>query len=111
MVDYKNKIYCIVKEMFSTLDSLHPDNRVIFDQYLATWLFLDLDALLRSTRPLPDNERIDPELSRITAVYTASEEARLEHNMKAVSYYLDTAGTVTLVTGPGRIERVHLFYV
>lgn len=97
--------------MFKILDDLHPDNRGILDEYINTWPFLHLDALLRSTRPILDDEQVHPELSNLTDKYTTSEETRLENNMKAVAYHLDTAATVTLVTGPGRIERVNLFLV
>jgi hypothetical protein len=83
-----------------------PANRRPVLEYLCHYSFTRIELLLRSTsRPEP-NISEDHALHKLMDVYTSSEESRLEQNLEAFGYEIDTAATVGLVTGPGRIERV-----
>ncbi|KJA15486.1 hypothetical protein HYPSUDRAFT_58773 [Hypholoma sublateritium FD-334 SS-4] len=104
---YKNKIYSLIQTMFQTLEHVHSSNKRAVDEYLCQRVFWRIELLLRATRSINPNIMSDsPDLIRMTESYAASEEEKLTRNLEGVGYYLDTATTVTLVTGEGRIERV-----
>lgn len=96
----------LVQKMYRILEQVLPANRRMADEYLSDYSFDRLELLLRSTQSLSDTSQIDPNLSRVIEAYVASEEARLDLNLQSVAYEIDTAATVSLVTGPGRIEKV-----
>lgn len=103
---YKNKIYSLVQTMFQTLEHVLPSNRRTVDEYLFHESFWRIELLLRSTRSVNSKVMQDPDLLRITELYAAQEEERIDENLRNVRYELDTSATVSLVTGEGRIERV-----
>jgi hypothetical protein len=103
---YKNQIYGVVQTMFQVLEHVLPSNRRAIDEYLFHASFWRIELLLRSTRSIGWKVMADPDLARITEVYSGKEEERIEVNLKDVGYELDTPATVALVTGEGRIERV-----
>ncbi len=92
--------------MHRDLEAVQPYNRFIVDWYLDLDCFRTIEQLLRSTKTVDENERLDSDLAKLTDVYTRSEEERLEKNLKSVGYNIDSPATVSLITGAGRIERV-----
>ncbi|KAK0194918.1 hypothetical protein F5146DRAFT_924474 [Armillaria mellea] len=102
---YKKKINMIISKMYSTFPEVLPGNRETAALYLQHDAIYKVDKLLRSTRDLPMNAMKSTELRRLTEAYTRSEEDRLMHNLADVSYDIDIKCTVSLITGPGRIER------
>ncbi|KDR67823.1 hypothetical protein GALMADRAFT_129997 [Galerina marginata CBS 339.88] len=102
---YKNKIYSLVQTMFQTLEHVLPSNRRAVDEYLFHASFWRIELLLRSTRSVNPKIMQDPDLTRITELYSSAEEERINTNLQDVNYELDTPATVSLITGEGRIER------
>ncbi|CAA7260803.1 unnamed protein product [Cyclocybe aegerita] len=102
---YKNKIYGLVQTMFQTLEHILPSNRRVVDEYLFHPSFWHIELLLRSTQSSSSKILSDPDLARITEMYTVVEEERLDMTLQDVNYELDTTATVSLITGEGRIER------
>ncbi|KAJ3851314.1 hypothetical protein EV368DRAFT_65857 [Lentinula lateritia] len=113
---YKDKIHAVIHEMFKVIDynthTVLPNNKYNLpancskiDQYLKFGMFYRIDLLLCSLRPLGNNNINDVRLEQIIDTYSSSEEKRLEENLECVAYDIDTPATVTLVTGPERIER------
>lgn len=78
-------------------------NRVIVDAYLSDQVFVQLDLLVRSVTPTVNH---DAELEHRMSPYVSQEEARMEQNLEAVAFDIDDENTLSLIMGPGRIERV-----
>ncbi|SJK96921.1 uncharacterized protein ARMOST_00170 [Armillaria ostoyae] len=102
---YKKRIHIILSTMYTTFPHVLSANREATAQYLQHDAIYQVDRLLRSTRDIPSNALESSELRRLTEAYTQSEEARLMRNLADVLYDIDTKSTVSLITGPGRIER------
>lgn len=62
-----------------------------------------MDLLVRSVVAPVNN---DPELERRMLPYVQQEEQRMERSLLDVAYDIDDQNTLSLITGPGRIERV-----
>ncbi|TFK69486.1 hypothetical protein BDN72DRAFT_819995 [Pluteus cervinus] len=101
---YRTKIYLQVQKMFKLLVHLMPSNRSLVEEYLKSLPLVRLEHILRSTKSA-EGTKHDPELSNLINYFDAMEEERLTKNLVSVAYELDSAETVSLVTGPGRIER------
>lgn len=108
---YKTKIYRLVKEMHGVIvhEKIRGPNRAFANEYLANKAFNRLELMLRSTKSLPESTQRDPRISELTQHFSRLEEERLKRRLKRVSYVIDTPDTVSLLTGPGRIERVSLY--
>lgn len=78
-------------------------NRVVVDAYFSDPVFLKLDLLIRSVVPTVNH---DTELERRMSSYVEQEEHRMERNLTDVEFDIDDQNTLSLITGPGRIERV-----
>jgi hypothetical protein len=100
---YQNKICGVLQAMLGTLGSVLHSNRVLADGYLADATFTKIDLLLRSVAPTTN---YDLDLDQKMQPYVLEEENRLEQNLRSVAWEIDDANTLSLVTGPGRIERV-----
>jgi hypothetical protein len=87
-----------------------PENRQALDQYLSDQTFGRIELLLRSTRSLSHSIPADRCLSQATEAYTKLEEERLEEALSRMAYDIDTPEVVSLITGPGRIERVSIAF-
>ena len=92
--------------MFQMLEYVLPSNRRAVDEYLFHPSFWRIELLLRSTRSVNPKTLQDPDLTRMTELYSTAEEERIDGNLRDVAYELDTPATVSLITGEGRIERV-----
>ncbi|KAF5346696.1 hypothetical protein D9756_010366 [Leucocoprinus leucothites] len=104
LADYKNRIILILQEMDRLHHDILADNKRLTDLYLLDSI-LAIHLVLKSTNVGRGHDFITPELISITREYTTVEEERLRLNLESIGYDLDTPGTVTLITGPGRIER------
>ncbi|KAF5348142.1 hypothetical protein D9756_010780 [Leucocoprinus leucothites] len=107
--DYKNRIIMILQEM----DRLHHDtlaeNQRLVDLYLSDSTILSTHLVLKSTKAERKySDSVAPELLSTTREYTKVEEDRLDQNLGNIGYDLDSPGTVMLIAGRGRIERVIL---
>ena len=95
------KIYRIVRDMFALKPWIHPENRPMVDKYLdEMWLPLMLSVM--GLQPLPLNEK----MQRRFKEYVDAEEQRLKRNLETVRYRIDDLTTLSIVTGPGQIEKV-----
>lgn len=106
LADYKNKIFLILQEM----NELHhqkvlKENRYHVDNYLRHYAIAGVELVLRSTKAT-NEYNLCPELDALTEAHASAEEERLRKNLENIHYDMDSASTVTLITGPGRIERV-----
>jgi hypothetical protein len=97
-----------VRKLLILCSSNLPANRYKMDEYMNSEPFTRIDILLRSLQSL-ESHSSDSKLKQIIDAYSFSEETRLQENLESVAYDIDTPGTVALVTGPGRIERVSTF--
>ncbi|KAG6905493.1 hypothetical protein DXG01_002381, partial [Tephrocybe rancida] len=104
--DYTEKIYRLLLKIHNLRDKIRPDNLTALDLYLDEWCFYRLELLLRSTTKA--ETPITPELAKLRDDFCAAEELRLKNNLETIGYNIDSPGTVSLVTGPGRIERHHI---
>ncbi|KAK7043094.1 hypothetical protein VNI00_008448 [Paramarasmius palmivorus] len=102
---YKHHIYRLVQDMIKCARRTLPENRRVVDQYLAHQNFDRIELLLRSTRSLSHTFTADRYLSEAIDTYTNAEQKRLERALEHMAYEIDTPEVVSLVTGPGRIER------
>lgn len=96
---YRDKIEQLLEKMVRS--KVHPANRVIVDEYLdETWH--PVTELVESFAAEQPTEtfwaRFQP--------YIKSEEERLEKKLESLHYHIDASDTLTLVLGPGRIEKV-----
>jgi len=100
---YQNKICGLLMTISIDLKRVLHTNRVIVDAYFSDPVFLKLDLLIRSVVPTVNH---DAELERRMSAYVQQEEHRMEQNLEAVEFDIDDQNTLSLITGPGRIERV-----
>ncbi len=92
--------------MYKTCPRVLPANRDAVITYLRHETIFQIDKLLQSTHDPPPNAYKSMELLRLTQEFIAIREQRLQDNLEAVLYDIDAENTVSLLTGPGRIERV-----
>ena len=84
-----------------------PCNIAYITDYLDGPAFRSLDTVLRSTQPLVgEHDATDRKLASLVSEFDKDLEDRLLSNLKDLKYDLLSVDKVTLVTGPGRIERV-----
>ncbi|KAG6840654.1 hypothetical protein C0991_005333 [Blastosporella zonata] len=85
-----------------SVKEVRPDNLTSLDYYVEQ-TFWRLDLLLRST--VEHEGYLNPEMTNMRDEFDNDEETRLAKHLEAIDYYIDGPTTVSLVTGPGRIER------
>lgn len=89
--------------MFDLLDKIKPMNRRIVDEYLVkTWDLVMVFSFPVQKFVLKDNIKAHFE------PWVTSEEERIKKNLEEIRYDIDSLDTVSLITGPGRIEMVSL---
>ncbi|KAF9447906.1 hypothetical protein P691DRAFT_775794 [Macrolepiota fuliginosa MF-IS2] len=101
---YKNQIYLLIQQMHEGLHYVKPDNKMTVVQYLASDCFKTIEQLLRSTKTVDENERLDSELTKLTNSYVMEEERQLEQNLKSVEYNIDSPATVFLSLVPDELR-------
>ncbi|KAG6818614.1 hypothetical protein H0H93_003432 [Arthromyces matolae] len=101
---YVDKIYRLLRKFHRLREKVRYENLEIYDMYLHHGSFNRLYQLLRSTTR--SSAYIHPELAMFRDKFTKAEEQKLLENLDMVSFHVDSAATVELITGPYRIERV-----
>ncbi|KAK0487644.1 hypothetical protein IW261DRAFT_631968 [Armillaria novae-zelandiae] len=102
---YKRSIYKLMSEMYGIYPQVLPTNRNAVIRYLRDDVIFHIDKLLQSTHSPPSNAFESEELRKLVTEFTEVEEERLHTKLKRVRYNIDAQYIVSLVTGPGRIER------
>jgi hypothetical protein len=100
--EYRSQIAGILQQMWDLYPLTLLGNRSTVLEYRKSTVLERLELLLLGIQRCPQ----DANLKHKIASYVQSEETRMEGNLRSVAYELDAPDTVTLITGPGRIERV-----
>ena len=87
--------------MFALKPCIHPENRPMVDKYLEE-MWLSLVLAVMGLQPLILSEQIQRRFKE----YVDVEEQRLKRNLETVRYRIDDLTTLSVVTGPGQIEKV-----
>ncbi|KAF9445936.1 hypothetical protein P691DRAFT_777225 [Macrolepiota fuliginosa MF-IS2] len=103
LAEYKNKIFLVLQEMSRLRRIALPANLYFVEIYIGHYTLVGVESILRPTRT--DYSPTCPELAALTHTYMDAEEQRLQTSLEEIGYDLDSPATVTLITGPGRIER------
>lgn len=91
----------IIRQMFALKPWIHLENRSAVDKYLdQMWLPLMFSSCGLKRRWLSEN------LRQCFKEYVDMEEQRLKRNLETVRYRIDDLTTLSIVTGPGPIEKV-----
>ncbi|KAI0829941.1 hypothetical protein BC628DRAFT_1501118 [Trametes gibbosa] len=99
---YIDKINKIMDQMHILLPHIRKENRESATWYHVTsWQVIA--AVTASFNTV--EESFDDVLWERFRDYVESEENRLEESLKTARYYVDATDTLSLITGPGRIER------
>ena len=100
---YRDKIVEICAKMFSIRPLIHSSNRNAVDKYLQTvW-----KRVCTLTSSLVSTSQADTLQARFQS-YVDAEEQRLREGLETVRYDIDAIDTLSLITGPGRIEKVRI---
>lgn len=100
----------LVQKMYDAHLKVLPCNRAYVGEYLDSVAFQYLDSLVQFTLPLiGETDQNDSKLVELAADFDNKLEERLLANLRDLKFNLPTVDTVTLVTGPGQIERVSCF--
>ncbi|KAF9443206.1 hypothetical protein P691DRAFT_779013 [Macrolepiota fuliginosa MF-IS2] len=105
LADYENKIFLILQEMNELYQNVLKENRYCIDNYFLYYAMTGIELVLRSVKTSKEYPRVCHELVSLTKAYAGGEEERLRKNLENIGYDMDSAATVMLITGPGRIER------
>ena len=87
--------------MFAILPNIHKDNVNSINDYLQS-IYPGIVTLQMSVTPCSISEGLQAKFKS----YVEAEESRLKESLEQVEYHIDAMDTLTLITGPGRIERV-----
>ncbi len=101
---YRNKILQLFGHMFAMRPRILPENRYWADYYLSkVWkVGVEVTKSLRALSNVPEH------LEGRFKAYVDYEEERIRKNLEDIRYDIDALGTVYVVAGPGRIEKVRL---
>lgn len=102
MYRYQFKIRDLISKIFAILPNILPANRSSVHNYINK-IYEITTTIVASVNVCNDtNEALQARFSS----YVEAEEARIRGNLEAVEYDIDADDTLSLVVGPGRIERV-----
>ncbi|EED80010.1 predicted protein [Postia placenta Mad-698-R] len=97
---YRDKIHEQFSAMFALKTSVHTANRRIVERYLdQVW-----QPIILLTSSFQSYTTTGKMHSRFKD-YIEAEETRVKRNLEATRYHIDDLTTLSLVTGPGRIEQ------
>lgn len=107
---YCDQIKLLLNRMQNIAESSLPANRVPISSYLASHSLSTLERVLagisQGQMELRWSDFSDSNLMQVIGARDAYEEERIESKLKELKWYIDDSSTVTLITGPGRIEMV-----
>ena len=101
---YRHKCIAIVQAMHSSLDEVLDVNRTMVKAYLASISMSRVELLLQSLKGW--RGRFNKGVYDKVSQYPQKEEDRIRGSLEAIAYEIDAPSTLSLITGPGRIERV-----
>ncbi|KAL6299183.1 hypothetical protein BKA93DRAFT_612607 [Sparassis latifolia] len=100
---YIRRINELVGKMFAIKEEVYATNGPYVDEYLHT-VWAGITSLTCSVRPMTSSDNLQARFkSRMDA-----EEERIRTNLEAVRYNINDMETLSLITGPGTIEK-HIF--
>lgn len=105
LAEYKHKIIAILQEMTQWFPNALKENWHGMDIYLEETI-TTIGPILQSAKMVKGPGQACHQLVSLAAAYVDAEERRIQCNLEKIGYDVDNAATVTLVTGPGRIEHV-----
>lgn len=100
---YRNKVVDLLGKMFAIQSLIHPANAQAVEKYLAT-VYRSVCTLTSSFVCANESDALKAHFQS----YVDDEEKRLREGLETVRYDIDAIDTLTLVTGPGRIEKVSI---
>ncbi|GBE88956.1 hypothetical protein SCP_1403640 [Sparassis crispa] len=101
---YIRRINELVGKMFAIKEEVYATNGPYVDEYLHT-VWAGITSLTCSMRPMTSSDNLQARFkSRMDA-----EEERIRTNLEAVRYNINDMETLSLITGPGTIEKVRAF--
>ncbi|KAI0820569.1 hypothetical protein BC628DRAFT_1329894 [Trametes gibbosa] len=100
MTRYATDINNILDKMFAVKAHILPANRRFVEQYLDV-VWSPITELTTGFRPIERNDVVEDRFRS----YVDAEEKRLRGALEDISYDIDAADILQLVTGPGRIEK------
>lgn len=105
LAEYVDKIDDLFEEMFALLPRIRAENHALAFRYLdMVW-----DNVAQLTWSLDDIDNNDELPSRFSG-YVEGEEKRLDENLQTFGYKIDARDTLSLITGPVRIETVRCLH-
>lgn len=106
LAHYSKAINGLLKELHVAALAVIPANRAIVDRYLHGTSLMYVDDLMASVKRACRDLEADDDLWAKFLPYIQSEEQRIRKNLESIAYNIDTVDTLSIVTGPGRLERV-----
>ncbi|KAI0766852.1 hypothetical protein BD413DRAFT_141493 [Trametes elegans] len=97
---YRDKIIELLAKMFSLRELIHPANTHAVEKYLESVY----QRICTLTSSFVCTYQSEPLQARFQG-YVDAEEQRLRDGLETVRYDIDAMDTLTLITGPGRIEK------
>ncbi|KAI0644514.1 hypothetical protein C8Q79DRAFT_777234 [Trametes meyenii] len=102
---YTHKIQAIFAEMFAMLPYMRSENHKEAYRYLERVWSKITNASYGLIQAHSEDDDDDDKLWARFESYVEAEEKRLDEGLQTVRYYIDALDTVSLITGPGRIEK------
>ncbi|KAH9917244.1 uncharacterized protein B0H18DRAFT_40293 [Fomitopsis serialis] len=97
---YKEKIHQILDSMFALKPWIHHQNRQMAERYLGE-IWQQVMFVIMPLQPIELHDKVQHRFE----AYAASEEQRIERNLETIRYRVDDLATLSIITGPGRIEK------
>ncbi|KAI0633741.1 hypothetical protein C8Q77DRAFT_1157905 [Trametes polyzona] len=97
---YRDKIIEILAKMFSLQSQIHPANAQAVEKYLEA-VYKRVCTLTSSLVTVDESDALKARFQS----YVDAEEQRLREGLETIRYDIDAIDTLTLITGPGRIEK------
>ncbi|OJT10257.1 hypothetical protein TRAPUB_13211 [Trametes pubescens] len=97
---YRNKVVTLLGKMFAMQSLIHPANARAVEKYLET-VYKRVCTLTSSFVCANESDALKARFQS----YVEEEEKRLREGLETVRYDIDAMDTLTLITGPGRIEK------
>ncbi|KAI0666577.1 hypothetical protein C8Q78DRAFT_1058203 [Trametes maxima] len=101
---YTHKIQAMFAEMFAMLPYIRAENHKEAYHYLERVWSKVTNASYGLIQAHSEEDDDDKLWARFES-YVEAEEKRLDEGLQTVRYYIDALDTVSLITGPGRIEK------
>ncbi|KDR69957.1 hypothetical protein GALMADRAFT_160132 [Galerina marginata CBS 339.88] len=99
--------YCVrIRELFSDLhslyDSLIPGNAGVFSSVITSQI---VEHLIGRVHTIGADDKEDEYQNQSFQAYAEGVEKQLEKRLERLNYLIDDSNTLSLVTGPGRLEE------